>query len=117
MLTATLLIVHEIDSAYWKEWELFHLPGGIGFFLLLHLPLVFLILFGAVMIERRTGAGIIMASLLSAAGFVAFFLHSFFLAKGRPEFRSFTSISILAASLISSASQAYFIYKIWALPS
>ena len=24
----TLLVVHEIDSAYWKEWELFHLPGA-----------------------------------------------------------------------------------------
>jgi len=25
-----LLINHEIDSAYWKEWELFKLPGGLS---------------------------------------------------------------------------------------
>ena len=29
LANTALLIAHEIDSAYWKEWELFHLPGGI----------------------------------------------------------------------------------------
>ena len=28
LINATLLIVHEIDSAYWEEWKLFGLPGG-----------------------------------------------------------------------------------------
>ena len=27
LTNAVLLINHEIDSAYWKEWELFKLPG------------------------------------------------------------------------------------------
>ena len=27
-LNFALLVTHQIDSAYWKEWELFHLPGG-----------------------------------------------------------------------------------------
>jgi hypothetical protein len=36
LVNATLLIVHEIDSAYWKEWELFKLPGGAGGFVILH---------------------------------------------------------------------------------
>ena len=40
------LIVHEMDSAYWKEWELFHLPGGLGGFLLLHFPLLLPALWG-----------------------------------------------------------------------
>ena len=29
LANAVLLIVHEIGSAYWKEWDLFRLPGGI----------------------------------------------------------------------------------------
>jgi len=29
LANAVLLINHEIDSAYWKEWELFKLPGGM----------------------------------------------------------------------------------------
>ena len=27
-VNSVLLIVHEIDSAYWEEWNLFRLPGG-----------------------------------------------------------------------------------------
>ncbi len=50
---ATLLIVHEIESAYREEWKLFRLPGGISFFLIVHLPLVFLILYG--LVQVRTG--------------------------------------------------------------
>jgi len=39
LINAILLINHEIDSAFWKEWELFKLPGGIGGFLILHFPI------------------------------------------------------------------------------
>ena len=46
LTNAVLLIVNEINSAYWKEWELFRLLGSISFFLLINLPLVALILHG-----------------------------------------------------------------------
>jgi len=39
LINAILLINHEIDSAFWKEWELFKLLGGIGGFLILHFPI------------------------------------------------------------------------------
>ena len=29
--TATLLVVHEIDSAFWKEWDLLHFFDKMGF--------------------------------------------------------------------------------------
>lgn len=38
LANAILLICHEMDSAYWKEWELFRLPGGITLFLIIHFP-------------------------------------------------------------------------------
>ena len=28
VVNATLLICHQIDSAYWREWELLRVPGG-----------------------------------------------------------------------------------------
>jgi len=46
LINAIRLINHEIDSAFWKAWELFKLPGGINGFLILHFPLLFLILYG-----------------------------------------------------------------------
>jgi hypothetical protein len=32
LLNAALLFTHEIDSAFWKEWDLIGIPGGIKFF-------------------------------------------------------------------------------------
>lgn len=56
LLNLTLLILHEMDSAYWKEWDLFRLPGGVGGFLLIHLPLWIAGLYGLVLVrEARAG--------------------------------------------------------------
>jgi hypothetical protein len=44
LLNTVVLIIHEIDSAYWKEWELFRLPGGVTGFLNLHFPILFFVL-------------------------------------------------------------------------
>ena len=43
MINSVFLINHEIDSAYWNEWTLFKLKGGINSFLIIHLPLIFLL--------------------------------------------------------------------------
>jgi hypothetical protein len=102
---ATLLITHEIDSAFWKEWELFRLPGGISGFLLLHLPMIFFILLGLVWILRQSIAGLIMSLVLAGGGLFAFCIHTHFLRRGRPEFRSSVSVAILIGTLITSLAQ------------
>jgi hypothetical protein len=103
---ATLLITHEIDSAYRKEWERFRLPGGIGFFLFLHFPLVLIILWGVVQVTRQTTMGRVLSLVLSAGGLIASILHGYFLKKGRPEFRNPVSLLILIATLAVSSIQA-----------
>jgi len=39
ILNVTLLILHEIESSYEKEWEILKLPGKITGFLLFHIPI------------------------------------------------------------------------------
>jgi hypothetical protein len=56
---SVLLINHEIDSAYWKEWTLFKLPGGVTGFLLLHFPLLFIILWGLILISKHSWWGLV----------------------------------------------------------
>ena len=106
LLNAALLLVHEMDSAYWKEWDLFHLPGGLGGFLLIHIPLVMLVLYGVHEVAMVTDAAPWFSLGLAAAGVFAFTIHMVFLAKGRDEFRSKTSIGILIATLVVSVVQA-----------
>jgi chromate transport protein ChrA len=105
LANAVLLITHEIDSAYWQEWKLFRLPGGHALFLLLHLPLLFLVLYGLVLVYRQTMTGLVASLLLSLAGLFAFAIHAYFLRKGRDEFKLPISLLILVATLFVSLLQ------------
>jgi hypothetical protein len=105
LTNATLLMVHEIESAYRQEWKLFRLPGGISFFLILHLPLVFLILYGLVQVHQETLAGQVLSLVLSLAGIFAFSIHTFLNLKGHPEFKTPISLLILIATLGVSVAQ------------
>ena len=102
---AILLIIHEIDSAFWKEWELFKIPGGITGFLLLHIPILFAIMFGLVALILWPIVGIVFSFILCAGGLFAFSIHTYFLKKGREEFNLPISIAILIATLIVSLTQ------------
>ncbi len=44
--TMCLLIFHQIDAAYWQEWEMFNLPGGIQGYLIFNIIAIPLILIG-----------------------------------------------------------------------
>jgi len=102
---SVLLVNHEIDSAYWKEWELFKLPGGITGFLLLHFPLLFVVLYGLAMVAGRSFAGLVFSIILSLGGIFAFVIHTYFLKKGRNEFNTGVSKFILWSILFVSSVQ------------
>jgi len=104
-VNAILLIVHEIDSAYWKEWELFKLPGGITGFLIIHFPLIGAILFGLIAITQWYIVGLVFSFILCAGGLFAFTIHTYFLKKGKEEFSSPISITILITILVISLIQ------------
>jgi len=106
LANSVLLIVHEIDSAYWKEWNLFGLPGGITGFLILHLPLVFLVLYGLILVFQQTFSGLIFSLILSISGLFAFTIHTVFIKKGRNEFKVPVSLFLLISTLIISLIQA-----------
>lgn len=105
LTNAVLLITHEIDSAYWKEWELFELPGGVTGFLLLHIPLLLFILYGLTLVSAHSRWGLVFSLALSLGGLFAFSIHSYFLRKGREEFNQPVSKYMLKAILLVSVVQ------------
>jgi len=105
LANSVLLINHEIDSAYWKEWELFRFPGGLTGFLLLHFPLLFLILLGLILVYRHSWGGLIFSFALCFGGLFAFTVHTYFLGKGHTEFNKPISKFILVAILLVSLVQ------------
>jgi hypothetical protein len=106
MINAVFLINHEIDSAYWKEWDLFGIKGGISIFLVLHFPLLFFVLLGNVLLFQHKFIGLIFSLILSVSGVFAFCIHDYFIRKGNPEFNTPMSRVILWSALLLSVAQA-----------
>ena len=105
IVNATLLVNHEIDAVYWKEWDLFGIRGGITGFIALHLFLVFVILGGLVLVLRSELWGPVMSVVMGAVGVFTFAIHAHYLRKGRSEFRVPLSLALLGAILVVSVIQ------------
>ncbi len=115
IVNASLLLTHEIDSAYWKEWHQFNEVFGwfskndnieIQRFLLIHIPVIILILVGVKGILEMSIFGIVMSFVLCFAGIFAFFFHGSFIRKKHKEFNTPISKAILLGSFIFSICQA-----------
>ena len=107
----TLLIVHEIDSAFWKEWQMLNLPGGIQLFNIIHIVVlpIFIIGYGALI--KNIEKGLKFSLLLSILGTLAFVIHSIFIGIGYNQFKVPVSIFIIALMGILSVYQFIIIYQ------
>ncbi len=104
------LINHQIDSAYWKEWNLINPEEddqkGINGFLILHFPLLFIILFGLVEVYKKTFTGLIFSLVLCACGFFCITFHMYFIKKrGRKEFNVPVSLFLIFGTFALSLFQ------------
>jgi hypothetical protein len=111
LANTALLVAHEIDSAYWREWELFHLPGGIQLFVVLNLVLVLGFLWGIPVIVLGQPGAHVFQWLLVAAGFLAPILHGVFLTGGDLRFRNAVSLSVLGAMALVSTVQSVLLLR------
>ncbi len=111
LLNFALLCTHEIDSAYWQEWKLFGIPGGIQVFLVLNLVLVLVGLYGFQQLLRGAKSGLWFSCGVAAAGVAAFGIHSAFLLAGHPEFKLPASLAVIVLTLAASLVQGYLTLK------
>ena len=81
VVNATLLLLHEIESAYEKEWEILKLPGKITGFLLLHIPIIILIFYGLIEIDKNSAAGMIIGIFTGIGGIIPFIVHKIIVRK------------------------------------
>ena len=114
LLNCALLFSHEIDAAFWKEWDLFGIPGGIQVFLFLNFLLLLVALFGFRQVLQGAKSGKWFSLLLAGAGIFAFSIHSYFILAGRPEFTLPASLALLGLILIVSLAQLLATLKGWA---
>ena len=112
LINLALLITHEIDSAFWHEWNLFHLPGGIQFFLMINFVLILFFLLGIEKIIKWKKHAALFSYLLATSGIFAFVVHSLFILYGHTEFLLPVSIIILVLIFVISVIQLIVTYSI-----
>jgi uncharacterized membrane protein len=81
ILNVTLLLLHEIESGYEKEWEVLKLPGKITGFLLLHIPIIFIFFYGLYCIIQYPQTKIIISIITGVSGFIPFLVHKIIVNK------------------------------------
>lgn len=75
VVNATLLLLHEIESAYEKEWEILNLPVKITGFLLFHIPIIILLFYGLIEIDKTSTVGLIFGMVLGVGGVIPSIVH------------------------------------------
>jgi hypothetical protein len=105
-LNLSLVMAHQADAAYWKEWEMFGLPGGIQLFTLFNLAAFMLLLwlFSAVISRKRTGLR--GSFLIAALSGVVLPIHAAFALAGFTQFHLPVSIAVIVGTFIVSVWQA-----------
>ncbi len=100
-----LLTTHQADAAYWHEWDVFGVPGGLPFFLLFNLGAVALLGAGLVRIAEGAPSSRGFAILGGAVGLFTCALHAVFLGLDRTAFWTPESLGLLLAVLLTSIAQ------------
>ena len=106
-LNATVLLTHQIDAAYWHEWEMFRIPGGNQVNLLLNLPIVAFVLWVQAQVAAESRRARTLYLCVAALGGLTVVIHGGFMAMGHAAFVQPTSIGLLVATLLLSLGQGW----------
>ncbi|ROP76849.1 hypothetical protein EDF74_2510 [Stenotrophomonas rhizophila] len=100
--TLLALILHQIDAAFWREWEMFLLPGGVQGFVVFNLIAVGILLVGYRHVVLQTSKARGYALLCAALGLATFAIHVGFAAFGHRAFHLPLSMAVILTCLVSA---------------
>ncbi|OIN44549.1 MULTISPECIES: DUF6713 family protein [Pseudomonas] len=101
-LTMLLLVLHQIDAAFWREWELFFLPGGVQGFLLFNALVIPVLMIGYRHVLLGTSRASFFAKICAGLGTLTFVIHAGLALAGAHQFHLPASIAVIILCLISS---------------
>lgn len=97
--TMLCLILHQIDAAYWREWEMFYLPGGVQGFLAFNLAAIAVVLAGYRQVLLALPRARLYAGICGALGVATFLIHAGFALAGREQFHLPLSMAVIVLCL------------------
>lgn len=102
ILQMALIIGHQIDAAYWREWEMFLLPGGIQLFNVINVVLFLILLVSLQWVFSGHPRGRLGAWVVTLGGGLIFPIHAAFALAGYQQFALPVSVVLIVASLVST---------------
>jgi hypothetical protein len=96
---------HQMDAAYWHEWAMFGLPGGVQLFAAINVALTALLLGLFVRVLRRHRSWLACSNTIAGVSALVLPIHAAFAWAGRTEFHLPVSIALIAASFVLSLAQ------------
>lgn len=105
VLQLALLSTHQVDAAYWHEWDVFGLPVGLPFFLAFNLFAMIALGLGLVVVVREGRYARVGAFGCAGTGLVTCVIHAVFLFRDPVAFWAPASLLVLGAILATSLAQ------------
>ncbi|WP_201023757.1 DUF6713 family protein [Leucobacter sp. G161] len=111
-VTLLALIIHQIDAAFWQEWSMFGVPGGVQGFLVFNAVAVGAILVGyrELLLGGRWAPHAVV--LCGALGLATAGLHIGFAIAGREEFHLPLSILVIVLCGVAGAVLLGFVKRV-----
>ena len=100
ILNATILILHEIESGYEKEWEILKLPVKLTGFILLHIPILFLFFYGLYYVIQYPQTRSIISILSGSIGLIPFLVHKV-IKNNKEHFNKTISNTLIFGNIIT----------------
>ena len=105
MLNVALVFTHQVDAAYWREWEMFGLPGGIQLFNVFNLVIFFVVLVCLVTVLGRRTSGFRNSLVIATLSGVVLPIHAAFALAGHEQFHLPFSIALILGTFLASVLQ------------
>lgn len=103
----SLFLLHQMDAAYWHEWDMFNdfPPGGVQGYLLYNVVLIPLLIVGYKNVLQSSKKAIKYSYFCAGLGLLVFVVHGSFFIAGYDQFTLPTSMGIIFGCFISGAWQ------------
>ena len=99
---STLLVLHQIDAVYYREWEMFLLPGGYLSYMIFNLLAFPFVLFGFNQVSMRQKNAKRWSFFTAALGLITFSIHTLYFLFGDGRFELLGSKIIILLCLPAS---------------
>jgi hypothetical protein len=111
ILNLALVLTHQVDAAYWHEWEMFQLPGGIQLNNFINVLTLIALLYLFVPVIQRKASGVTCSLVIAAISALVLPIHTGSAIAGYQQFHLPFSIFIIVGTFLLSILQVVLTHR------